>query len=276
LLLVGSVLIALSGTELYVSPNGSQSEQQTGQTAQMGGLLPASAWPDQAAAEGPVPEPAQDSVDAPTHEPSAADEDDDTAEDDTAEDDTAEDDTADEDDTDEDDNVSGEAGDADADESSETTPEEDAATPVADETAVYRPRPTPQGAGAAVDYALGQVGKPYVWGGAGPHGFDCSGLVMKAWQAGGVDLPHHAADQWRYGPPISRDDLRAGDLVFLYSLGHVQLYTGNGLVVHAPQPGSTVGVVSLPIQGIDGYRRLTAPDTDANIDDDTFVSDSRS
>jgi cell wall-associated NlpC family hydrolase len=125
---------------------------------------------------------------------------------------------------------------------------------------------TPHGPSAAVDYALDQVGKPYVWGGAGPHGFDCSGLVMKAWQAGGVELPHFAADQWRYGHPISRDELRAGDLIFLYGLGHVQLYTGNGMVVHAPTPGSTVRVVSLPTQGIDGYRRLTTPDVDDDAD----------
>jgi cell wall-associated NlpC family hydrolase len=257
LLLVGSVLLALSGSELAASPKvGLQSAQQTDQAVQVADLSPDSHayQPDETVPAEPVPESAEEPVAARTDEPNDADEDDD-AEDDADEDDAAEEEADDED-------ASDEAGAVGADESAETSIE----------PMLGRTRPTPNGRDAAVDYALGQVGKPYVWGGAGPRGFDCSGLVMRAWQAGGVELPHFAADQWRYGYPISRDELRAGDLIFLYGLGHVQLYTGNGMVVHAPTPGSTVRVVSLPTQGIDGYRRLTTPTIDDDIDDGAVES----
>jgi cell wall-associated NlpC family hydrolase len=260
---VGSVLLALSGSEFAISPEVvSQSEQQTDQTALVEDLSPDSVayQPDETAAEDPIPESAEEPIAARMDEPN------DTADDDTA-DDVDENDV--EDDDVEDDAAFDEARAAEEDESAETTPEEDTATAAIDEPALNRTRPTPHGPSAAVDYALDQVGKPYEWGGTGPRGFDCSGLVMKAWQAGGVELPHFAADQWRYGHQISRDELRAGDLIFLYGLGHVQLYTGNGMVVHAPTPGSTVRVVSLPTQGIDGYRRLTTPDVDDDADINT-------
>jgi len=98
---------------------------------------------------------------------------------------------------------------------------------------------------AAVQFALAQVGKPYVFGAAGPDAFDCSGLTMAAWQTGGVSLPHSAANQYNYGHHVSYDQLQPGDLMFFYQpIGHVTIYIGNGMMVSAPEPGENVQVVS--------------------------------
>ena len=88
--------------------------------------------------------------------------------------------------------------------------------------------------------ALQQIGVPYVWGGATPSGFDCSGLVMWLWAKHGFALPHFAASQYHMGPLITRAQLRPGDLVFFHDLGHVAIYIGNGWVVHAPHTGDWV------------------------------------
>ncbi|HEY8302211.1 MAG TPA: C40 family peptidase [Jatrophihabitans sp.] len=99
---------------------------------------------------------------------------------------------------------------------------------------------------AAVRFALAQVGKPYVFGAAGPSSFDCSGLTMAAWQQGGVSLPHSALNQYSYGHHVPLDQLQPGDLVFLYQpIAHVTIYIGNGMMVSAPEPGENVQVVSV-------------------------------
>jgi peptidoglycan DL-endopeptidase CwlO len=103
----------------------------------------------------------------------------------------------------------------------------------------------------AVAFALDQVGKPYVWGAAGPSSYDCSGLTMASWQAGGVSLPHSAADQYNYGHHVSRDQLQPGDLIFFYQpIGHVTIYLGDGMMVSAPTEGQNVSVV--PLSAFDG------------------------
>jgi cell wall-associated NlpC family hydrolase len=90
------------------------------------------------------------------------------------------------------------------------------------------------GAQLAVNYAIAQVGKSYVFAAAGPDAFDCSGLTMMAWEQAGVYLPHLASAQYNYGQHVSYDQLRPGDLIFLYSpISHVEIYIGNDIAVSA-------------------------------------------
>jgi cell wall-associated NlpC family hydrolase len=111
----------------------------------------------------------------------------------------------------------------------------------------------------AVDTALAQLGDPYVWAGAGPDVFDCSGLTQFAYRAAGVTLPHSSRLQSTMGTPVARADLQPGDLVFFYSpVSHVGMYLGNGLMVHAPTSGEVVKVVALDVMsGYNTARRLT-------------------
>jgi peptidoglycan DL-endopeptidase CwlO len=96
----------------------------------------------------------------------------------------------------------------------------------------------------AVKFALDQVGKPYVYGAAGPSSFDCSGLTMAAYHAAGISLPHSAADQYNYGHHVAASDLQPGDLMFYYQpIGHVTMYIGDGMMVSAPQTGEDVKVI---------------------------------
>jgi peptidoglycan DL-endopeptidase CwlO len=96
-----------------------------------------------------------------------------------------------------------------------------------------------------VGVAMQYLGTPYVWAGASPGGFDCSGLVMYAYQQVGVSLPHSSYAMWDYGVPVSRDQLEPGDIVFFDGLGHVGLYVGGGDFIQAPQTGDVVKISSL-------------------------------
>ena len=122
--------------------------------------------------------------------------------------------------------------------------------------------PSPSTAGeAAVNFALGQLGTPYSWGGAAPGGFDCSGLVSWAYaQAGRGGLPHFTGALWNSGTHISSPgDLAPGDLVFFHGLGHVGIYVGNDSFIHAPHSGTTVSIDSMSgwyAARYDGARRL--------------------
>jgi cell wall-associated NlpC family hydrolase len=94
------------------------------------------------------------------------------------------------------------------------------------------------------------LGTPYVWGGAAPGGFDCSGLVMYVYAQLGLSLPHFTGYQWNVGRRLGQNDpLQAGDLVFFhmhsYGPGHEGMYIGNGQFIHAPHSGDVVKISSL-------------------------------
>lgn len=95
----------------------------------------------------------------------------------------------------------------------------------------------------ALQFALNKIGDIYVWGGAGPTRWDCSGLTLRSFARAGVSLPHSAAVQFNYGKSISFDQVQPGDLLFFgRPISHVSIYIGNGLMVQAPRPGKKVEV----------------------------------
>lgn len=99
----------------------------------------------------------------------------------------------------------------------------------------------------AAEWALDQLGKPYVWGGTGPDGFDCSGLTQQAWAAAGVEIPRVTTDQINHGTRVSREELQPGDLLFFNvgpdpQPGHVTMYIGDGEMVNSPSSGKNVRV----------------------------------
>ena len=105
--------------------------------------------------------------------------------------------------------------------------------------------------GQAVAIAMQYLGTPYVWGGASPSGFDCSGFTMYVYAQLGVSLPHNAAAQYGMGTPVPMSALEPGDLVFFFGLGHVGIYVGGGSFIHAPHTGDVVKISSLSAEG--GY-----------------------
>jgi cell wall-associated NlpC family hydrolase len=103
--------------------------------------------------------------------------------------------------------------------------------------------------GQAVAIAEQYLGVPYVWGGASPDGFDCSGLTMYVYAQLGVSLPHNAAMQYNMLPKVPLSDLEPGDLVFFNGLGHVGMYVGGGMMIHAPHTGTVVQIASISGEG---------------------------
>ena len=99
---------------------------------------------------------------------------------------------------------------------------------------------------AALAWAYAQLGKPYRYGGAGPRSFDCSGLVMRAFAAAGISLPHSAAAQQHSGRRVPLSQLQPGDLVFWGSPAyHVGIYVGGGRILDAPHTGTDVQIQAI-------------------------------
>ncbi|MCS0602648.1 NlpC/P60 family protein [Streptomyces sp. LP11] len=115
-------------------------------------------------------------------------------------------------------------------------------------------------AARAVAFARAQVGKPCVWGATGPGSYDCSSLTRAAWKAAGVTLPRAAHRQALAGTPVTLAELEPGDLVVFFDDDrHVGLHIGDGMMVHAPGPGSTIREESVFGAGETAIHRIVRP-----------------
>ena len=114
----------------------------------------------------------------------------------------------------------------------------------------------------AIGYAEQQLGKPYLWGGTGPDAFDCSGLVMMAYRAAGIDIPRTSEQQWAWGARVSAPQVQPGDLVFFAgadgtptSPGHVGLVIGGGLMIEAYATGFPIRIAPYGDRDPVGFTR---------------------
>ncbi|MGW0333424.1 C40 family peptidase [Streptomyces sp. NPDC003011] len=109
-------------------------------------------------------------------------------------------------------------------------------------------------------FARAQIGRPCVWGAAGPGSYDPSGLTQAAWKTAGVELPRSAQAQAGAGTAVSLAEVRVGDLVLFYDdLSHVGLYIGNGMMIHAPGPGTYIREESVYYAGESTIRGAVRP-----------------
>ena len=125
-----------------------------------------------------------------------------------------------------------------------------------------------QAVSTAIAFAEQQIGKPYLWGGTGPDAFDCSGLVMMAYRAAGIDIPRISEDQWKFGPEVSESQAQPGDLVFFAGSdgtvtdpGHVGLVIGNGQMIEAFATGTPIRIASYTDRDPVGFTRPWANST---------------
>ena len=115
---------------------------------------------------------------------------------------------------------------------------------------------------AVIEFAMSQIGDPYVWGGTGPNGWDCSGLMVGAFHQIGVSLPRTSRAQFTIGSPVAYGQWAPGDLLFFgssaSSIHHVVLYIGNGQIIHASTFGVPVKTDTVHGGGSDyfGARRV--------------------
>jgi hypothetical protein len=126
-------------------------------------------------------------------------------------------------------------------------------------------------AGAAIQFALGEVGKPYVWGATGPETYDCSGLIMRAFQSAGINLPRVSRQQFYSGGHVPVAQAQPGDLLFYATdpsdpatIHHVVLYMGDGSMVEAPYSGEQVRVQPVPWNYAELVPLATRPGTAPN------------
>jgi murein DD-endopeptidase len=122
-------------------------------------------------------------------------------------------------------------------------------SPTAPDTSKTAPEPRPSSQREQmVHLAMSMLGQPYRFGGAAPGGFDCSGLVAYAAQGAGIHVPRTALEQARTGRPVTRAEVRSGDLVFMH-LAHKELHVGiaidSGRFIHAPSKGGRIRIDSL-------------------------------
>lgn len=102
----------------------------------------------------------------------------------------------------------------------------------------------------AADAALSVLGRPYVYGAAGPGAFDCSGLVVWAYRQAGITVPRTSQAQAHGGVAVSRDAMDRGDVITYGAADtHSAVYVGAGMVVHSPNRGSVVAEVPLDAAG---------------------------
>jgi cell wall-associated NlpC family hydrolase len=125
--------------------------------------------------------------------------------------------------------------------------------------------------GTAIEFALGEVGKPYVWGATGPDTYDCSGLMLRAFQAAGINLPRVSRQQFYAGGHVPIAQAQAGDLLFYATdpsdpatIHHVVLYMGDGRMVEAPYTGESVRVRPVPWEYEELVPLATRPGTTPN------------
>jgi len=130
----------------------------------------------------------------------------------------------------------------------------------------------PEGvARSAIRFALAELGKPYVWGATGPNTYDCSGLILRAFQASGIDLPRVSRQQFTAGGHVPVKDAQPGDLLFYATdpsdpatIHHVMLYVGDGQMVEAPYSGESVRVRPVPWGFAELVPLATRPGTTPN------------
>jgi len=119
-----------------------------------------------------------------------------------------------------------------------------------------------QAVATAIAFAEQQLGKPYLWGGTGPDAFDCSGLMMMAYRAAGIDIPRTSEVQWTFGPRVAESAAEPGDLVFfagsdgtVTSPGHVGLVIGNGQMIEAYATGVPIRIATYTDRDPVGFTR---------------------
>lgn len=124
-------------------------------------------------------------------------------------------------------------------------------------TTTFAAPPASGVAGQAMNIALQQLGKPYVWGAEGPSSFDCSGLVYYSYQRIGISLPRSSSSMATVGVAVPRSAIQPGDLLFFYSpIHHVGISVGGTKMVHAPQSGDVVKVTDWTSMPLTAIRRV--------------------